>query len=121
MGDLCKFSLGSSPALAEGVSAEVGATPFHPRGYSLAFMLDAVCLAGHFLASSRVLAKWKLGSPCDGIFSSCWTARRGSLVILTTPIHVSQFLESTSPFSKVVVVLVLVGGRGGERAQGAGI
>lgn len=50
-----------------------------------------------------------------------WTAWQGSLVVLTATIHVSQFLESISPFVKVVVVLVLVGGGGSEGAQGGSI
>lgn len=58
---------------------------------------------------------------CDLSVVLAWTAWPASLVILTATIHVSQFLESTSPLGKVVVVLVLIRGGGGEGAQGGSI
>lgn len=48
----------------------------------------------------------------------CWLT---GLVVLATTIHVRQLLEAAAPLIQVVIVLVLVRGRGGEGAQGGGI
>lgn len=45
----------------------------------------------------------------------------GGLVILASPIHVRQLLEAAAPFVQIVIVLVLVRGRGGEGAQRGGL
>lgn len=49
---------------------------------------------------------------------ACWP--RG-LVVLATTIHVRQLPEAAAPLVQVVIVLVLVRGRGGEGAQGGSI
>lgn len=43
------------------------------------------------------------------------------LVVLATTVHIRQFLEAAAPLIQIVIVLVLVGGRGGQGAQGGGI
>lgn len=48
----------------------------------------------------------------------CWPK---GLVVLATTIHVRQLLEAAAPLVQIVIVLVLVRGRGGQGAQGGSI
>lgn len=52
---------------------------------------------------------------------SPWTRWQGGLVVLATTVHVRQLLEAAAPLAQIVIVLVLIGGRRGEGAQGGSI